>query len=688
MARAVFLDRDGVINEEVAVLKTADDTKIIDNVDKAVRIFNELGFRVIVVTNQPNVAKGLCSEDDVKRVNGFIRKRLAEKDAFIDAFYYCPHHPEKGFPEENPLYKIDCECRKPKKGMLLQAENDFDVDISSSFLIGDRTVDIKTGIDAGCRTILVKTGYAGHDKKYDVAADYVCKDLFDAATLIRTLEESHNMKAIILAGGAGERLRPLTDKIPKPMLMVDGKPILERQIELLRMNGIKNIVICGHYLFDAVKKYFGSGHAFGVDISYCDEAMPLGTGGAIKNAEGFIDSAFLVIYGDEIMDIDLEKFIKFHKSKGAEITLILHETDHPEDSDLVSIDENSRIVKLHKKPHDKINSRLSKSSAYVIEKSILNKMPGGRFDFDRDFILKYIENGNVYGYVTDEFIKDVGTLERLKMVSNKLRSESIETLKKKARIIRKHIIRMSTDAGSGHPGGSLSCADIIATLYFRKMQYNSDNPGWSERDRFILSKGHAAPALYAALAEAGFFPVTALKTLRKIDSILQGHPSVKTPGVEVCSGSLGQGLSIGNGMALAGKIDKKNYHVYVLIGDGEIQEGQIWEAAMTAAHYKLDNLTAIVDRNGLQIDGKTEDLMALEPLSDKWRAFGWDVIEADGHNFEELINALDKKNDKPKVIIANTIKGRGVSFMEHKAEFHGRVATPEEAECAMKELGD
>jgi len=261
-------------------------------------------------------------------------------------------------------------------------------------------------------------------------------------------------------------------------------------------------------------------------------------------------------------------------------------------------------------------------------------------------------------------------------------------LENKAKRIRRHIIKMIAEAGSGHPGGSLSATEIITVLFFNKMRYKADDPKWGDRDRFVLSKGHAAPALYAALAEAGFFSVDELKNLRKINSILQGHPSIITPGVEICSGSLGQGLSVANGMALAGKIDKKNYYVYVLLGDGEVQEGQIWEAAMTAAHYKLDNLTAVLDRNGLQIDGKTEDVMGLEPLADKWRAFGWDVVEVNGHSFEELINAMNKKSEKPKMIIARTIKGKGVSFMENNVDFHGKAPTKEEAEIALKELGD
>jgi transketolase len=264
--------------------------------------------------------------------------------------------------------------------------------------------------------------------------------------------------------------------------------------------------------------------------------------------------------------------------------------------------------------------------------------------------------------------------------------KDLKMLEAKAKEIRRHIIKMIAKAGSGHPGGSLSASDIITVLFFNKMRYDPKRLDWENRDRFILSKGHAAPALYAALAEAGFFSLDELKKLRKINSLLQGHPSKITPGVEICSGSLGQGLSVANGMALAAKVDKKDYHVYVLLGDGEVQEGQIWEAAMTAAHYRLDNLTAILDRNRLQIDGSTEDIMSLEPLADKWKAFGWDVIEVNGHSFEELIDAMNMKSEKPKMIIAHTIKGKGVSFMEHVVDFHGKAPTAEEAEKALGEL--
>lgn len=249
---------------------------------------------------------------------------------------------------------------------------------------------------------------------------------------------------------------------------------------------------------------------------------------------------------------------------------------------------------------------------------------------------------------------------------------------------------MTASAGSGHPGGSLSCCDILVALYFKVLRHNPKNPKWEDRDRFILSKGHSAPALYACLAEAGYFPQDELLTLRKLGSPLQGHPSMNTLlGIEISTGSLGQGLSVGNGIALTGRLDGKDYRTFVLLGDGECDEGQVWEAAMAASHYKLDNLCAIVDRNGLQIDGPTEEVMALEPLAEKWKAFGWKVIEIDGHNFNQILSALnpDKvEKDKPLVIIARTIKGKGVSFMEGVVDFHGKAPTKEQRDLALEEL--
>ena len=269
--------------------------------------------------------------------------------------------------------------------------------------------------------------------------------------------------------------------------------------------------------------------------------------------------------------------------------------------------------------------------------------------------------------------------------------EMIKELEGRARRLRKHIIRMIFAAQSGHPGGSLSAIDIMTALYFNVMNHKPTEPKWEDRDRFVLSKGHAAPALYACLAESGYFPVEELCTLRQIGSRLQGHPDMrKTPGVEASTGSEGQGLSMGIGMALACKLDRKNYRVYVMLGDGELDCGQIWEAAMSAAFYKVDNLVAVVDRNKLQLDGPTEQIMSLEPLSDKWKSFGWHVIEINGHDFKEILKAFEDAKEvkgKPTVIIAHTVKGKGVSFMEGAVGFHGKAPNKEQHDQAMKELG-
>ena len=263
-----------------------------------------------------------------------------------------------------------------------------------------------------------------------------------------------------------------------------------------------------------------------------------------------------------------------------------------------------------------------------------------------------------------------------------------------AKKLRRHVITMIATAGSGHPGGSLSAADIITALYFKVLRHNPENPRWADRDRFILSKGHAAPILYAALAEAGYFPVAELATLRKLDSRLQGHTDSRfTPGIEMSAGSLGMGLSFAIGVALAASLDSRTYRTFVLLSDGECEEGQTWEAVLSAAqfkaHFKLNNLTAVVDCNGIQLSGRTCDIMNLEPFAHKWQAFGWQTIDIDGHDFDQILSACqsaDKTKDKPTVIIARTIKGKGVSFMENNVAFHGKAPTKEEAERALKEL--
>ncbi|GFP74004.1 transketolase [Clostridium fungisolvens] len=270
-------------------------------------------------------------------------------------------------------------------------------------------------------------------------------------------------------------------------------------------------------------------------------------------------------------------------------------------------------------------------------------------------------------------------------------SNKVEELRQIAKTIRKDIITMLTESASGHPGGSLSAADILTTLYFKEMNVDPENPRKEDRDRFVLSKGHAAPVLYSVLARKGFFPVEELKGLRKLGSMLQGHPNMNdVPGVDMSTGSLGQGISAAVGMALAGKLDNKEYRVYALLGDGELEEGQVWEASMSAAHYKLDNLTAFVDYNGLQIDGDIEKVMNPAPIDEKFLAFGWNVINIDGHDIDAIISAIDSARNtkgKPTVIVCKTVKGKGVSFMENEAGWHGTAPSKEQCEQALSEIG-
>lgn len=269
--------------------------------------------------------------------------------------------------------------------------------------------------------------------------------------------------------------------------------------------------------------------------------------------------------------------------------------------------------------------------------------------------------------------------------------QSIEQLKALCKDVRADVVKMTAAAGSGHPGGSLSAVEAMVALYFSVMNHKPNDVKWPDRDRFFLSKGHACPVVYSVMARSGYFPVDELLTLRKCGTRLQGHPSCKTlPGIEVSSGSLGQGLSVANGVGLSAKLDKKSFRAYCLLGDGELQEGQVWEAIMTAAHYKLDNVCAIVDYNGLQIDGDVEKVMGLAPLADKWRSFNWNVIEVDdGHDMQKMLGAFEAAKNfkgKPSVIIMKTVKGKGVSFMENVAGWHGKCCNLEEMNKAMDDI--
>lgn len=277
-------------------------------------------------------------------------------------------------------------------------------------------------------------------------------------------------------------------------------------------------------------------------------------------------------------------------------------------------------------------------------------------------------------------------------MTKKLTAEQVSQLEDHARSIRSSIVAMVTEAQSGHPGGSLSAADILTTLYFAEMNVNPEHPDQADRDRFVLSKGHAAPVLYATLAEKGFLPKEELLTLRKINSRLQGHPSMKNlPGIDMSTGSLGQGLSVAAGMALAARLDGSSHRIYTMLGDGELEEGMVWEGAMFAAHYKLDNLTAFVDFNGLQIDGPVSEVMSPLPIPEKWQAFSWNVIEIDGHDINAIYDAIQTAKTvkgKPTMIVATTVKGKGVCQMENKAEWHGTAPSREQCELFLTQLNE
>jgi transketolase len=267
--------------------------------------------------------------------------------------------------------------------------------------------------------------------------------------------------------------------------------------------------------------------------------------------------------------------------------------------------------------------------------------------------------------------------------------DDIDRLKQIATDVRKHIVTMTTAAGSGHPGGSMSATDLLVCLYFNVMRHDPGNPDWPDRDRFVLSKGHAAPALYSVLAECGYFSTKLLPSLRKLGSPLQGHPDMKRlPGIEMSTGSLGQGLSAALGMAMGCRLDGRKNRIFCLVGDGESQEGQIWEAAMAASHNRVDNLTAIMDENRLQIDGTTEEIMNVSNQRARWKAFGWDTHVINGHDYEAILKVLHKspEKDKPRMIVAQTIKGKGVGFMENQLKYHGAPLSKEELKTALAEL--
>lgn len=409
--RIIFLDRDGTINKEVDLLKEKGQLELLPGSAEGIRVLNENGFLVVIVTNQPQVARGLCTEEEVQAINAGLVRMLAEKGAKIDAVYYCPHHPDKGYPEENPAYKIECGCRKPKAGMLKEAAAKFGAELKDCFVVGDRTVDVQTAKNVGCKSILVRTGYAGKDGKHKVEPDYICENLLEAAKLI-SLEGT---KAVIIAGGLGKRLAPLTETVPKPMLPLSGKPMLERMVEWLRREGIRDIIVCSGYLSEKIEGYFGDGSKWGVRISYSVEKEPLGTGGALKNAEKLAgERTFVAMYADLDVDMDLEKFVRFHREKGGIATLTVHPSTHPYDSDMVKCDGDGKVLAFPGKPKPGERfENLGNAGVYCFEPDVFKYLKNGKSSLDKEALPGVLAaGGRIYAYRTGEKIRDVGTHER------------------------------------------------------------------------------------------------------------------------------------------------------------------------------------------------------------------------------------------------------------------------------------
>ncbi len=417
MRRAVFLDRDGTITESDGYFSKFNEIKLISGLVDAIRKLNEK-FLVILITNQPIVARGLCSEEDVRAMHDEIIAELAKQGARIDAVYFCPHHPEQhnDVPEHAKKYRVHCDCRKPAAGMIHQAAKDLDIDIANSFFVGDSTRDMKAAESAGCTSILVKTGLAGQDGKYEADPDYVCEDIIEAAKLIDNLS---SIKAVILAGGKGERLLHLTLETPKPMIEINGKPVLEHQICLLRDQGIKEIVLCGSYLVEKIKNYFGDGHDFGVKIHYPDEPEPMGSGGAISNAREFLKGSkdILVLNGDAMMDgVDFNEMLRFHQKNNGIATVLVRQTDHPLDSDVLKL-EGNRVVEFVGRGQDVLKT--ANVGSMILSGDAIGMIPEGISNIEKDVVFGNLKS-EVYAFNKPEswYIKDIGTPERLESVKN------------------------------------------------------------------------------------------------------------------------------------------------------------------------------------------------------------------------------------------------------------------------------
>jgi histidinol-phosphate phosphatase family protein len=423
MKKIVFLDRDGTLNKCIAsndgLITKESEIELIANAAEGVKLLNEAGFITVIVTNQPQVAKGLCTYAEIERINAKVVKSLAAKGARVDAVYFCPHHPEKGFAGERSEYKTNCDCRKPGIGMLEKGAKQFRVPLSSCYLVGDHARDVKAAENAGIKSIFVRTGSTeppAENKKYPAKPYVELSDMVEAAHFIIAYEASlTNIRALIVAGGLGKRLAPLTESIPKPLLPVDGKPVLEHQIAWLKREGVTNIILSTGYLSEKIEHYFGAGKKFGVKLTYSVEKEERGTGGAIKLAEKKLGSeTFIMLYGDLLIDLDLRRLLAYHKAKGGLATMTLHPSSHPYDSDMLELGEGDKVIRFlgKPKPGDQFVN-IGNAGLYCFEPAILKYFPTGKSMLDKEVLPGVIAKGGaIYGFVTQERIADMGTHDR------------------------------------------------------------------------------------------------------------------------------------------------------------------------------------------------------------------------------------------------------------------------------------
>lgn len=416
MHRAIFLDRDGVINEKKQgeFISSSEALHIIPGVSDAIRQFHSLGFKIFVVTNQPSIARGLCSEEVLANIHAKMLHDLGAAGKFIDAVYYCPHHPEKDhadIPSHTLKYRIDCDCRKPKPGMLIQAAKEHSIDLAASIMIGDHDRDIEAGKSAGCATIYVSET----EKNPASNPDAVANNLLEAAGLVRKI--SH-MPAVILVGGRGERLRPLTETTPKPMLPVGGRPLLEWLLLLAKKHGVANATICGHYLFDVVRTYFGTGDKMGMNISYIDDGPePLGSGGALQNLRGKVDGDFFLLNGDVATTVNLTRLALTHVSNRALATLVVRETDHPHDSDIIQADEQWNAIRFFPKNENPKIGNLGNTGIFALHSDIFSAITSIPCNLENDILASLIRQRKpIRCHLGREYFQDMGTPERYKKV--------------------------------------------------------------------------------------------------------------------------------------------------------------------------------------------------------------------------------------------------------------------------------